>query len=75
MMNKTQQIARGWVTYAWQNKLKAGTKKYAEVQHAYVNGAHAILREETPPIITIYLMTGRDIADLDNSMDEESATA
>lgn len=72
-MNTTQQIARGWVTYAWQNKLKPGTKKYAEFQHAYVMGAHAVLAEKTPPIITIYLMCGRDIADLDNSMDEEEA--
>lgn len=72
-MNTTQQIARGWVNYAFMNKLKPGTKKYAQVQHAYVFGAHTILAEETPPIITIYMMCGRDIADLDNSMEEEEA--
>jgi hypothetical protein len=39
-----------------------------------VFGAHTILAEETPPIITIYMMCGRDIADLDNSMDEETSS-
>jgi hypothetical protein len=64
MMTKTQQIAEGWNSYAYSNSLKPGTKKYQEFQHAYVNGAHAVLMEDTPPIITIYLMTGRDIAEL-----------
>jgi hypothetical protein len=72
-MNKTQQISRGWVTYAWQNKLKAGTKKYAEAQHCYINGVACIMGAELPPIIQIYVMCGRDLADLDNSMDEATA--
>jgi hypothetical protein len=75
MMNNTQLVARGWVMYAFHNKLKAGTKKYEQAHHAFLLGALALLAEKAPPILTIYAMTGRDIADLDNSMDEEQATA
>lgn len=63
-MTNVQLIAQGWVSYAKANSLKAGTKKYNEFQHAYLNGAHALMREDAPPILTIYAMTGRDVADL-----------
>lgn len=72
-MTKTQQIAQGWVNYSWSNKLKAGTKKYAQVQHAYINGVACILGADLPPIIQIYVMCGRDLADLDQP--EEVAAA
>ena len=63
-MTDVQLIAQGWVSYAKANKLKAGTQKYEHAQHAYLNGAHALMREDTPPILTIYAMTGRDVSDL-----------
>lgn len=72
-MNNVQKISRAWVTYAWQNKLKAGTKKYEQAHHAFLLGAHSV--EDLPPVMQIYIMSGRDVADLDNSMDEEQATA
>jgi hypothetical protein len=64
-MTKTQQIAQGWVNYSWSNKLKPGTKKYAEIQHSYINGVACILGADLPPIVQIYVMCGRDLADLD----------
>lgn len=63
-MSNAQYIASGWVSYARANGLKPNTKKYAELQHAYLNGTHVAMMEEHPPILTIYAMTGRDIADL-----------
>lgn len=63
-MTNVQLIAQGWVSYAKANKLKPNTQKYEHAQHAYLNGAHALLQEDTPPILTIYAMTGRDVADL-----------
>jgi hypothetical protein len=72
-MTKTQQIAEGWNSYAYSNSLKPGTKKYAELQHTYINGASSVLGAGLPPIIQIYVMCGRDLADLDQSMDEATA--
>ena len=63
-MTDVQVIANGWVSYAKANKLKPGTQKYEQAQHAYLNGAHAVLREDAPAILTIYAMTGRDVSDL-----------
>jgi hypothetical protein len=63
-MNKTQVIAQGWIVYAEANGLKPNTKKYHQMQHAYVNGVACIMVAELPPAITIYLMCGRDIAEL-----------
>ena len=63
-MNNVQQIAQGWASYAKSNSLKPTTKKYHEMQHAYVNGVACILGAVLPPSITIYIMCGRDIAEL-----------
>ena len=69
-MNKTQQIAQGWVSYSKANGLKPNTKKYIEFQHAFLNGAHSVVQEDMlPAIITIYAMTGRDVADLVDAVD------
>jgi hypothetical protein len=64
MMNNLQGVALSWISYAKANKLKPNTKKYEEIHHAYVNGIHAVMQEKTPPILSIYVMSGRDIADL-----------
>ena len=63
-MTDVQVIANGWVSYSKANKLKPGTQKYEQAQHAYLNGAHAVMREDAPAILTIYAMTGRDVSDL-----------
>ena len=72
-MNKTQQIARGWVSYSEANSLKPGSKKYNEMQHAYVNGVACMVGAELPPVVTIYLMTGRDIATLAEYYEQATA--
>jgi len=71
-MNKAKQIAMGWESYAKANGLKPKAKKYYEMQHAYLNGVSCIMGMELPPIITIYAMTGRDIAEV---LKVEEATA
>jgi hypothetical protein len=64
MMSNTRVIAQGWEVYAQANGLKPNTKKYDQMQHAYINGVSCILSTDLPPVITIYAMTGRDIAEL-----------
>jgi hypothetical protein len=63
-MNTAQKIATGWVSYAERNDLKVGTQKYWKAQHAFINGANALSPDGLPPIIQIYVMCGRDIADI-----------
>lgn len=63
-MNNAQRIAQAWASYAKANSLKSTSKKYMEMQHAYVNGVSCMLGAELPPAITIYVMCGRDIAEL-----------
>jgi hypothetical protein len=64
-MATSYEIAQGWRDYAERNDLRSGTKKYENAQHAFVIGCNTILGEEgLPPIIQIYVMCGRDIADL-----------
>jgi hypothetical protein len=63
MMTDMQKIARGWVNYAGANELKPNTKKYLERQHAYVMGVACMLAP-LPPAVVIYMMSGRDIAEL-----------
>ena len=72
-MNTTQKIVTGWVAYAERNDLRSGTQKYDKAQHAFILGCNTVLGEEAglPPIIQIYVMCGRDIADLA----KEQATA
>jgi len=63
MMTDMQKIAQGWVNYADANGLNPSTKKYLERQHAYVMGVACVLAP-LPPAVVIYLMSGRDIAEL-----------
>lgn len=67
-MTTAQQVAKGWNSYASANKLRPGTQKYEQAQHAYLNGVHLTLQHETPPILTIYAMSGRDISELANEV-------
>ena len=63
----TSKIVTGWVAYAERNKLRSTTDKYWKAMHAYVNGCNVMLGEQgLPPIIQIYIMSGRDIADIRN---------
>ena len=64
-MNTTQKIVTGWVAYAERNDLRPGTQKYDKAQHAFVIGCNTMLGDEgLPPIIQIYVMCGRDLADI-----------
>jgi hypothetical protein len=61
----TSKIVTGWVAYAERNKLRSTTDKYWKAMHAYVNGCNVMLGEQgLPPIIQIYIMSGRDIAEI-----------
>jgi hypothetical protein len=61
----TSKIVTGWVAYAERNDLRVGTQKYEKAQHAFVIGCNTMLGEKgLPPIIQIYIMSGRDIADI-----------
>jgi hypothetical protein len=61
----SHKIAQGWRAYAERNDLRVGTQKYWKAQHAFINGCNVLSGEEgLPPIIQIYVMTGRDIAEL-----------
>jgi hypothetical protein len=64
MMSKARDIAQQWVDYAQRNNIKRNTIKYGNHQQAYITGVFACLGAETPPIITIYGMTGRDLAEI-----------
>lgn len=62
-MNTTQLIAQGWASYAEANGFKPNTKKYYAMQHAYVMGV-ACVQAPLPAPVIVYLMSGRDIAEL-----------
>ena len=64
-----KEIAQQWMDYAKRNKLSRRTIKYQNHQAAFISGVFASLGHETPPIITIYVMTGRDLYDL--TLDKE----
>jgi tRNA A22 N-methylase len=64
MMTKAKEIAQQWVDYAQRNHIKRNTIKYENHQQAYITGVFACLGQDTPPIITIYGMTGRDLAEI-----------
>ena len=63
-MSKARDIAQQWVDYAQRNHIKRNTIKYENHQQAYITGVFACLGQDTPPIITIYGMTGRDLAEI-----------
>ena len=62
-MTDMQKIAQGWAHYADANGFKPNTKKYYAMQHAYVMGVACVLTP-LPAAVVIYLMSGRDIAEL-----------
>jgi hypothetical protein len=64
----TYKIAEGWRSYAKRNDLKPNTQKYWKAQHAFVNGCNVLSGEQgLPPIIQIYVMSGRDIAEIEET--------
>ncbi len=63
-MSKAREIATSWVAYAKREKLGRRTIKYQNHQAAYLSGVFASLGHETPAIITIYALSGRDLYDL-----------
>jgi hypothetical protein len=70
-MNNTHRIAQAWVFYAKTNSLKPGTKKYQEAQHAFILGAKSLCGDEgLPAIISVYVMSGRDIAEIPKILEE-----
>lgn len=75
-MNTTRTIAEAWIFYVKMNSLKAGTKKYQEAQHAFILGAKSLTGDAgLPAIISVYVMTGRDIAEIPRIMDERAVEA
>jgi hypothetical protein len=73
-MNDTQLIAQAWISYAERNDLRPGTQKYDKAQHAFVIGCNTMLGEKgLPPIIQMYVMCGRDIADIARIVKEQEA--
>jgi hypothetical protein len=67
-MEITYKIAEGWRAYAKRNDLKPNTQKYWKAQHAFVNGCNVLSGEQgLPPIIQIYIMSGRDIAEIEET--------
>jgi hypothetical protein len=61
---ETQRLAKLWVRYANTNKLNPKSKRYSELQHAYLCGIGAVMGENMPPIISICIMSGRDVASI-----------
>ena len=69
-MNTTQKIVTGWVAYVERNDLNPKTQTYHKAMHAYVNGCNALVGEQgLPPIIQIYIMSGRDIAEIAQTLE------
>ena len=62
--SETQRLAKLWVRYAKTLKLNPKTKRYLEIQHAYLCGVGAVMGNDLPPIISICLMSGRDVASI-----------
>ena len=63
-VSPTQSIASAWVRYAHTNKLNPKTKAYKQAHHAYLCGIGQVLGEATPTIISLCMVSGRDVASL-----------
>lgn len=61
---KTQELARAWMKYANTNKIKPNTKSYRWAQHAFLCGIGNALGEDMPPLLSICLASGRDVASI-----------
>lgn len=69
-MSKAKEIADSWMSYAKRESLRRNSIKYQNHQAAFLSGVFASLGHETPPIITIYALSGRDLYDL--TLDRET---
>jgi hypothetical protein len=63
-VSRTQEIASAWVRYAHTNGLNPKTKKYRESHHAFLCGIGSVMGESTPTIISLCIVSGRDVASL-----------
>ena len=61
---ETQRLAKLWVRYAKTNRLSPKTKKYHEIQHAYLYAIGSVLGDDMPPILSICMACGRDVASI-----------
>jgi len=57
----TQEVAHAWMRYAKTNALKPKTRAYRWAEHAFLSGACNVLQDNTPPILSICLMSGRSL--------------
>jgi hypothetical protein len=74
MKENLLQLVSAWDQYAKINRLRPGTQKYAAAQHAFILGVKAgTPGGELPPIISVYVMSGRDISDIPGHMAEREA--
>jgi hypothetical protein len=72
-VSATSRIAEAWVSYAKTNGLRPGTQKYELAQHSFVNGCNTMSPDGLPPIVQMYVMCGRDIADIAKIAREQEA--
>jgi hypothetical protein len=63
-VSPTQELVAKWEQYAHNNKLSPKSKKYKENQHAFLWGIGCSLKEATPMMLSICMVSGRDIASL-----------
>jgi hypothetical protein len=76
MNNQLLQLVSAWDQYAKINRLRPGTQKYDAAQHAFILGVKAgTPGGELPPIISVYVMTNRDISEIPRIMAEREAEA
>ena len=61
-LNQTQMVAKNWVRYAEVNRISPKSKKYMELQHAYLCGIGLMLGEDMPMLISLCMQAGRDVA-------------
>lgn len=57
-------IVKTWKAQTLLTNVKPETTAYALAQAWYMQGVTAALGDSTPPILVMYCMSGRDIADL-----------
>jgi len=73
-ISNASKIAEAWIFYANMNDFRANTEKYKAAQHAFILGAKSMLGDEgLPAIISVYVMSGRDIAEIPKIMAERNA--
>jgi hypothetical protein len=63
-VSPTQELVAKWDEYASSNRLNPKTKRYAENQHAFLWGIGCALQEKTPMLLSLCMVSGRDIASL-----------